>query len=126
MKRIAVLLSFDPDDGAFDELDASDIHGALCRGYPFLRMSELAVQQLEEHDPRTTFHDALVSLNATYAETPGPVRAEILIVAALAVLDAHQTAHGAGADATSEERFTGFCGASFRRMRQLGMPGGPN
>lgn len=126
MKRIAVQLTFTPDDGTFEDLDVSDVHGALCRGYPYLRMSELDVQQLEDADPRKTFHDALVSLNATYAETPGAVRAELLVVAALAVLDANQVARGAAADAITEERFAAFCARAFRRMRALGLPGGPN
>lgn len=136
MKTIAIQITFTPPDDAFDDLEVSDLHGALCRAYPLLRMSELDVQQLSETDPRKTFHDALVSLNATYSETYALARAELLIVAAIAVLDAHEeTKRGinevlargmAPAIAITEERFTGFCGAAFRRMRRLGLPGGTN
>lgn len=128
MKRIAVQLTFTSDDGAFEDLEASDIHGALCRGYPYLRMSELDVQQLEESDPRKTFRDALASLQNTYRATPGAVRAELMVIAALALQDAHAVNRGAGAGAaaTTEEQFVATCRGIFRRMRSLGLPGGVN
>lgn len=42
-KTITVQITFDTDDGSFEDIGPDTIHAALCRAFPYLRMSEVSV-----------------------------------------------------------------------------------
>lgn len=50
MARFRVVLRFEPDDDAFRGLDGAALHDAICRAYPYLRYSELVIEQFEPLD----------------------------------------------------------------------------
>jgi hypothetical protein len=56
MKTIRVSITFDTEDGAFDNatVDAYTIHNALCRAFPLCRTSEIRVEDLPAPEPGAT------------------------------------------------------------------------